>query len=100
MPEAEAPVLLRLAEFRRNLYGMMRPRILKELEKFLRDTGGQEKGSLEKYEWFCHNSTEGGDCKFALIAKSMFENDSAAKAAESIIWLYHNWAKEYEEVTK
>jgi len=89
-------ILLNLAKLRENLNKMMKPEILQKFADFLSATGNEDHSMLERYKWFCENSENGPDCKYAAMAKQFFLQDQADGAAKAIIWLYHNWAKSYE----
>ena len=88
--------LLNLAQFRENLRKMMNPKVLKEFANFLEATGTDDNGFLARYKWFCENSENGSDCRYAEMAKEFFLKEEAANAAKAIKWLYHNWAKNYK----
>lgn len=96
MPGQKDQVILNLAVFRENLHKMMKPEILQKFAEFLESTGSDNHSMLERYKWFCENSENGPDCRYAGMAKEFFLKDQADGAAKAIIWLYHNWAKSYE----
>ena len=87
--------LLTLAELRKSLKGLMQPEILTKLADFLDATGG-DVSMIERYDWFCHNSHDGVDCKYARMAKDKFEKNEAKQVAEIINWLYRHWSCKYE----
>jgi hypothetical protein len=89
--------LMSLAKFRKNLRALMDPQVLEHLAKFLESTGEEDHGMLERYEWFSENSENGPDCRYALMAKKFFLRDQATDVAETISWLYHNFANTYEK---
>jgi hypothetical protein len=89
-------VMLNLSAFRKNLRQLMDPKILSRLAEFLEKTGYEDSSMIERFDWFCHNSTDGVDCKYAVAAKEFFLQNQAADAAAVICWLYHNWARTYE----
>lgn len=76
----------------------MKPEILKALAEFLEHTayGDNIDSSLvERYQWFCENSENGPDCRYAAMAKTFFLEDQAVNVANDINWLYENWSKFY-----
>jgi hypothetical protein len=88
--------MLNLATFRENLRKMMNPEVLKEFANFLEATG-DDNSLLTRYKWFCEKGENGPNCRYAILAKEFFLKDHAAGAAKAINWLYHNWAKFYEQ---
>jgi len=95
MPQDEA--LLRFAHLRKSLTQFMKPEVLKNLAKFLEDTQYGESSLMERYEWFCKNSENGPDCRYAAMAKQFFLEDQAEKTAKDIIWLYENFGRFYND---
>lgn len=89
--------LIRLAQLRRSLKEFMRPEVLKQLAQLLEDTQYGESSLMERYEWFCKNSENGPDCRYAAMAKTFFLQDQAEKTAKDIIWLYENFGRFYNE---
>lgn len=88
--------LLQLEVLRKNLREFLKPEILNKLADLL-ESLGKDNDMLERYNWFCHNSENGPDCRYAIMAKNLFEQDQAKRVAESINRLYHCWSKKYEE---
>ena len=97
MPQDDT--LVRLSQLRKSLKGFMRPEILSKLAEFLEKTSyGDDNSSLvERYEWFCNNSENGPDCRYAAMAKNFFLMDQAEDTAKVINWLYHNFSSVYEK---
>lgn len=91
-------ILIKLSHLRKSLRQIIQPEILTELANFLEATGGNDNNPslVEKYEWFCTNSENGPDCRYAAMAKNIFLADEAYNVAKSINYLYHNWSKHYE----
>ncbi len=96
MPKATDQTMLNLSVLRENLRQLMNPEVLKEFANFLEATGSDDNSFLSRYKWFCENSENGSDCRYATMAKEFFLRDEAAGAAQAINWLYHNWAKHYQ----
>ena len=96
MPKTTDKTLLELSDLRKSLKKLIKPEVLNHIVDFLDNTGG-DKSMIERYDWFCHNSEHGGDCKYARIAKEIFLKDEAKSVAKTIIWLYNNWARFYKE---
>ena len=94
MPISEP--LIKLAELRDSLKSFLRPEILKELANFLEATGG-DNSFIDRYKWFCENTTNGPDCRYAAMSKEFFLKDHAEQTAKAINWLYENFAKFYEK---
>lgn len=91
-------ILIKLSHLRKSLRQIIQPEILNELAEFLEATGGKDNNAslVEKYDWFCNNSKNGPDCRYAAMAKNLFLENEASKVAKAINWLYHNWSKNYE----
>lgn len=87
--------LIELNKLREDLRKFLHPQVLNLLVDFL-ESCGKDNSLLERYSWFCEHSTNGPDCRYAKIAKNIFENDEAKKVAEMVVKLYHGWAKQYE----
>jgi len=85
-----------LANLRDHLKAYLKPEILKKLVEFVDATGG-DNSMIERYIWFSENSENGADCRYAKMAKEAFLQNNAKGVAEAIIWLYHNWANQYEK---
>jgi hypothetical protein len=92
----KSEALLNLAQLRINLQKLMKPEILAKLAEFLEKTAYEDSSMLERYKWFVENGENGADCKYASMAREFFLKDQAENAAKAIIWLYHNWARNYE----
>lgn len=90
--------LIRLSEFRDLLKELMVPEVLNQLATFIEDTEdtSSDTSMLEKYRWFCENAENGPECRYAKMAKNLFYQLEAKKAAKTINWLYHNFGKKYE----
>jgi hypothetical protein len=97
MPNPTDRTMLNLAVFRENIRKMMNPEVLSQFANFLEATGSADSGFLSRYKWFAENGENGADCRYAVMAKEFFLRDEAAGAAKAINWLYHNWAKHYED---
>ena len=95
---SENKTLIELAQLRKSLRQLIQPEILAELVKFLEATGGNNTNPslVEKYEWFCKNSENGPDCRYAAMAKNIFLANEAEATAKTINNLYHSWSKNYE----
>ena len=96
MPQDDT--LITLSKLRQHLKIYLRADILKHLAQFLEITANAaDDGSLiERYQWFCNNSENGPDCRYAAMAKDFFLRDQAKGVAKTINWLYHNFSKRYE----
>ena len=75
---------------------LLQPEVLNKFADFIEITGN-DSSMIERYKWFAENSEEGSSCRYARMAKDFFLRDHAGAVAEAIVWLYHNWAKEYEK---
>jgi hypothetical protein len=95
--KADHDALVKLAQQRRVLLSLMQSDLLKHFANFLEATGGDKTGTMiERYEWFSTRDGGSPDCDYAKAAKGFFMQDEATKVAKEIIWLYNNWAKEFE----
>ena len=91
-------ILIKLSNLRKSLRQLLQPKVLTELTNFLEATGGTDDNPslVEKYHWFCENSENGPNCRYAAMAKNIFIADEASNTAKAINWLYHNWSHIYE----
>lgn len=97
MPKATDLTMLNLSTLRTNLKKMMRPEILSKFTEFLEVTENSDGSMLERFKRITETSEYAADCKYAVMAKEFFLKDQAEAAAKALCWLYHNWAKTYEE---
>lgn len=89
--------LIKLSRLVKELRQLMKSEVLSELAKFLEViSDGQDTSLVEKYDWFCHNSENGSDCRYAKMSREIFLNQYAKKTADTVNWLYHNWSSKYE----
>ncbi|MHA2069417.1 MAG: hypothetical protein ACXABY_34075 [Candidatus Thorarchaeota archaeon] len=89
--------MLNLHALQQNLKQMMDPQVLQKLTELLEACSSSASGTLlERYEYFRSHSEEGGDCKYARLAKEFFEKDEARGCADAINWLYENWSQNYK----
>ena len=72
----------------------MDPKILSKLADLLKTLGIERTSFLSQYDYWIKKN--GPDCRYAAIAKTLFENDIANNVAQEIIYLYENWAKFYK----
>ena len=84
-----------LVSLRKSLKAYLTPEILQKLAEFIEKTGN-DNSMIERYVWFSENSEDGPDCRYAKMSKEFFEKEYAKGVAEVVIWLYHNWAVNYE----
>ena len=66
--------LIRLSRLVKQLRDLMRPEVLSNLAKFIESVGDSETTLVEKYDWFCHNSENGSDCRYAKMSRNLFLN--------------------------
>jgi len=84
-----------LALLRESLRNILHVQVLKNLTNLLDALGGDRDSFVSQYNhWSKRN---GPDCRYASYAKEFFLRDQAESVAKSIIWLYKNFAKEYED---
>lgn len=89
--------MLNLHALLQNLKTMMDPQVLSKLAELLEACSSADSGSLlERYEYFCVHSDQGGDCKYAQLAKEFFERDEAKQCADAINWLHEHWSQTYK----
>lgn len=90
--------IMELAKLRESLRNVLHVQVLKGLTDLLERLGGDKNSFVSQYSsWIKRN---GPDCRYAAYAKEFFLRDQAESVAKSIIWLYHNFAKAYEEKEK
>ena len=73
----------------------MNPKVLSKLGDLLEELGGDRKSFVQQYKFWIKKN--GPDCRYASFAKQFFLDDHAENVAQSIIALYHMWAKYYEK---
>jgi len=87
--------LIKLAELKESLSVLMDPNLLKQLASLLEAFGSEHGRSFaEQYKFWVEQN--GGDCRYAAMAKEFFLKQNADNVAKEIISIYHNWAKHYE----
>ena len=87
-------MLLEIAKFKDNLQSLMDPKVLSKLAELLKALGPERNSFLSQYKFWIEKN--GPNCRYAAMAKCLFEQDVAENVAKEIISLYHNWAKHYE----
>lgn len=87
--------LVELARLRESLRNLLHVQVLKNLTDLLEALGGDRDSFVSQYNHWV--KTNGPNCRYAAYAKEFFLRDQAESVAKAIIWLYHNFAKAYEE---
>ena len=94
MTDPRNETLFKLAELRESLKTFMKPEILSKFGDLLEALGDQ-KSFVQQYKFWIEKN--GQDCRYAAFSKEFFLRDHAKSVAKSINYLYHNWARFYEE---
>lgn len=87
-------MLHEIAKFEENLRSLMDPNVLSKLADLLKAFGPNKSPAMQYDFWIKRN---GPNCRYAAMAKGMFEQNCAENVAKEIIKLYHCWAKHFEE---
>jgi hypothetical protein len=86
--------IIRLAELKESLNSFVKPEILKALVELSEALGTDKNSFVQQFKFWLQKNGE--DCRYAAMCKQFFLKDQAAKTAEKINFLYHNWSKFYE----
>ena len=90
MTEISQEELAKLESLRLGLKEFLRADVLRNLADLL-DVIGKEMSVVERYNYFSKYSENKENCRYAQIAKKIFEDDQSESVVELIRWLYRNW---------
>lgn len=87
--------MLRLAALRESLKHFVNPTVLAKIVDLCEALGTNRNSFLAQYKFWSNKN--GNDCRYAATAKQFFLEDQAETIAKEVNWLYHNFAKHYED---
>lgn len=87
--------LIRVAALRESLKEFINPKVLRKIVDLCEALGTDRSSFISQYKFWSNKNGE--DCRYAAMAKKFFLDDQAEGVAKEIIYLYHNFAKRYEE---
>jgi len=87
--------LLKIASLRDTLLPFVQPGVLKRIVSLAETLGTDRNSFITQFKFWIEKNGE--DCRYAGMAKTFFLEDQAKHVAKEINWLYHNWARFYEE---